>query len=187
MPSPCLPFPSLPSPPLCGPHSRPARLGPARSGVSGKPYRRLSRDKGGFGWMGEQAAARGTKKIEGATLNRGGERGGEGLGGPIGVTSQKEISLSPPLCPAVVWSFSHLDVGPSDDCPWDARTYVYCAAPSCAGWECAVDLTWAGGPGPHPSNPPPLHSSCLVAVLFNFHLVFFYDHVPFLPSRLSRD
>lgn len=34
--------------PTSGPHSRPARLGPARSGVSGKPYRRLSRDKGSF-------------------------------------------------------------------------------------------------------------------------------------------
>ena len=48
--------------PLSGPHSRPARLGPARSGVSGKPYRRLSRDKGGFGWMEGAAAARGTRK-----------------------------------------------------------------------------------------------------------------------------
>lgn len=37
--------PSVPPP---GPDSRPACLDPARSGVSGKPYRRLSRDMGGL-------------------------------------------------------------------------------------------------------------------------------------------
>lgn len=87
MPFPCLP-PSEPPPSVPPPNSRPARLGPARSGVSGKPYRRLSRDKGGlFGMEGRWEAAGRTRheetEDEGATLNKEVGRGGpEGLGGP---------------------------------------------------------------------------------------------------------
>lgn len=62
---------ALPFPPLA-PRSRPACLGPARSGVSGKPYRRLSRNKGAFDG-GERTR---TTKWRSHVEQRWGEEGG---------------------------------------------------------------------------------------------------------------
>lgn len=152
-----MPFPSHLWPP-----SRPACLGPARSGVSGKPYRRLSRDKGAFDG-GKRTRSRGRRShVE----QRWGERG---LGGPIGVTSQKEISLLDLPCP--LRSSNSTGAG-ALVIARGMRTYCT-VQPSLYGLGLcgrSARFTWAGGPAPRPS---PLHSlvGCLSCV-FPLFLLF---------------
>lgn len=148
--------------------------------MSGKPYRRLSRDKGGlFGYGGGKAAGRTTtheeEEDEGATLNKkrwgeAGQRGWEDRLTDRSDESERNFTFSPSLCPAddpcvcVCLSFSDLDLDLGLGA-WDARIRtVQGRLGLLRVWENvrAVDLpvfTWAGAglalTSLVPSYPPP--------------------------------